>query len=102
MLKVLTVQTMEIIFEGPHYYCEADENGFFELLYSLPEYVEVIGKGRELFLTLEEPVSYESSNQLLTMFYRWDIDRDVLLPLKTKDNENNELWGKKTKYVQNI
>ena len=90
---------MEIRFEGPHYYCEADEAGFFDLMYSLPEYVEVIGQGRELILRLKEPVSYESSIQLLTMFLRWDIDKDALMPLKTKQNENNELWKKEVKYV---
>ena len=95
----LTVQTMEIRFEGPHYYCDADEAGFFELMYSLPEYIEVIGMGRELVLKLEDPVSYESSIQLLTMFHRWGIDKDVLTPLKTKENENNDLWNKSVKYV---
>ena len=90
---------MEVRFEGPHYYCEADEAGFFDLMYSLPEYVEVIGQGRELILRLKEPVSYESSIQLLTMFHRWNIDKDVLIPLKTKENENNELWKNEVKYV---
>ncbi|MEJ2045754.1 MAG: hypothetical protein P8X74_14710 [Reinekea sp.] len=46
---------MEVVFKNPSFYCEADEDKFFNWIYSIPAYNEVKDKG--LDLNLNEPCS---------------------------------------------
>ena len=83
---------MEIIFEGPIFFAQEDENHFFEWLYSLPAYKEIVGSGVNLTLELNDPVDDDSILQLLIIFRRWCIDTNALFPLKRESNENLILW----------
>jgi hypothetical protein len=83
---------MDIVFKGPTFYCQEDESVFFNWVHSLPEHVELVGKSRDLHLSLNEPVSEESVIQLLTVFRRWGIETTALKKLKSKENKDHHLW----------
>ena len=73
------MRSNEVSFEGPSFFGQADEDLFFSAIYGLPAYQDVAGSGRELNLTLREPVDSESADRLLSLFLRWEIDTRALL-----------------------
>lgn len=83
---------MDICFEGPNFFGQADEDLFFSVLYRLPAYQGVTGSGREVTLALQHPVDTESADQLLSLFLRWEIDARALLHLRPVDSANSRLW----------
>tara|TARA_R110000782_G_scaffold65058_12_gene132496 strand:- start:5127 stop:5360 length:234 start_codon:yes stop_codon:yes gene_type:complete len=64
---------MIINFTGPTFYHQEDENVFFGWIYNLPGYVDIKGKGIELFLELDKDATEDTLNQLKAIFKRWDI-----------------------------
>ena len=83
---------MEVVIEGPTYYDKEDEAIFFACLYSLPDYKEVIGKGRKLHIQLKEPVTEKTIIQLLILCRRWRIDIAPLLKFRHSSNNDIGLW----------
>ena len=83
---------MNIVFEGPSFYCQEDETVFFNWVQSLPEYTKLVGEVRDIHLTMNEPVSEASVIQLLTIFMRWNIETRPLEKLKSKENQDHYLW----------
>ena len=84
---------MIITFNGPTFFASEDEDHFFGWIYSLPEYVQVVGAGRELDLELSSPVSDGTVLQLLVLFRRWCIDPTALLPLRSAATSDCVLWS---------
>ncbi|WP_198781125.1 MULTISPECIES: hypothetical protein [Shewanella] len=73
---------MKITVKGPSFWCQEDEDKFFEWIYSLPNYQSVTGRGLDLIIELNEPVSQSTINQLFVLFKRWELDFNSLAPLK--------------------
>lgn len=88
---------MKIVFECPIFFAIEDEDRFFKWLYSLPAYENVVGSGSSLHLSLGDPVDSSTVEQLLIIFRRWCIEIDALLPLKSTETEECELWGTELK-----
>jgi len=88
---------MEVIIEGPSFYDQEDENIFFNCLYSLPEYEEVIGKGLNLHIKLKESVSDETIKQLVIICRRWKINIQPLKTLHRSSNSKLSLWEHEVK-----
>ncbi len=83
---------MEVVFLGPVFYSHKDEDLFFKAIYDLPQYSEIQGKGRELFLTLNEPLEKETIVGLLVTFKRWEISAESIQHLKPV-LPNHILWS---------
>ena len=83
---------MEIVFKGPTFYCQEDEEHFFNWLYSIPAFREVFGQGLELHLSLEEKVDQNSLEQLLVIFKRWELELKSLSPLKELALKSSLPW----------
>lgn len=83
---------MEVIFEGPRFSSQEDEDEFFESFYSLPQYTKVVGKGTKLYLELKSPIEKETVISLLKTFKRWKMETNPLLRLKPLFPES-ELWN---------
>lgn len=83
---------MEIVFLGPVFYSTKDENLFFSMIYDLPQYSEILGKGGDLFLTLSEPIEKETIVGLLIAFKRWELSVDSIQHLKAI-LPNHILWS---------
>jgi hypothetical protein len=81
-----------ISFEGPRFFGQADEDHFFQWLYSLPEYHDVRGVGTTLHLTLATPIQSETVRQLLVIFRRWRISTEPLAALRTRETSRFALW----------
>jgi len=62
----------EIVIEGPIFYGEEDENLFFQCIYDLPNFIEVIGKGKQLKISFSAPVSIKARDQLEALCHRWN------------------------------
>jgi len=88
---------MEISFECPMFFVIEDEDTFFKWLYSLPAYENVVGQGSTLHLSLNEPVDSSTVEQLLVIFRRWCIEIDALVPLKSTETADCELWDTELK-----
>jgi hypothetical protein len=83
---------MEVVFEGPWFSSEEDEDQFFESLYSLPQYSKVVGKGTKLYLELKSPIEKETVLGLLRTFKHWKIETNPSETLKPLLPES-ELWN---------
>ena len=83
---------MEIVFKGPTFYCQEDEEHFFNWLYSIPAFKEVVGQGIELRLSLDEEVDQNSLEQLLVVFKRWELDLKSLKPLTELIQKSSLPW----------
>ena len=83
---------MEISFEGPIFFSPADEDRFFNWLYSLSAFEKVVGSGTALHLHLREPIDLDTVQQLLILFRRWCVDIAPLLPLKSPSTARFTLW----------
>jgi hypothetical protein len=83
---------MNLTFEGPTFFGQADEDLFFSVLYRLPAYQNVTGSGLDLHLTLKDPIDTESADQLLSLFLRWGIDTGALLHLRPANSATPRLW----------
>lgn len=74
---------MEIVFEGPWFSSQEDEDNFFELLYKLPQYSNIVGGGTLLYLQLKLPIEKETVLGLLQIFHQWGIENNSLVGLKS-------------------
>ena len=77
------IEKMEIVFEGPWFSSQEDEESFFELLYKLPQYSNFVGRGVQLYLELKLPIEKETVLGLLHIFQRWKIETNALVELKS-------------------
>jgi hypothetical protein len=57
----------------PRFYSIADENMFFNAIYTVPSIKEVIGNGRELFLYYDKDITNEERNFIVGLFKRYQI-----------------------------
>ncbi|MGH1379709.1 MAG: hypothetical protein ACRAU9_02150, partial [Shewanella xiamenensis] len=91
--KTLAIQgkCVQITVKGPSFWCQEDEDKFFEWIYSLPNYQSVTGRGLDLIIELNEPVSQSTINQLFVLFKRWELDFNSLAPLKNV-NKSHVAW----------
>jgi hypothetical protein len=86
------IRDMEIVFEGPWFSSEDDEDQFFQSIYDLPQYSKIVGKGTSLYLELKLPIEEKTVGGLLQTFHRWDIDISSLAALKPLFPQS-ELWN---------
>jgi len=95
---------MLVTIDGPVFYGQADEDHFFKWLGDLPSFGQVVGVGRELAITLREPVDDETTLGLLVLCERWQISMKPLRALCTQSNQewfaspqswfHGKVWGK--------
>lgn len=85
-------RNMEIVFEGPWFSSEEDEDQFFQAIYDLPQYSKIVGKGTSLYLELDLPLEEGTVGGLLQTFHRWGIDVSSLAALKPLLPQS-ELWN---------
>jgi hypothetical protein len=83
---------MEIVFEGPWFSSEGDEDQFFQAIYDLPQYSKIVGKGTFLYLELKLPIEEKTVFGLLQTFHHWNIDVSSLAILKPLLPQS-ELWN---------
>ena len=60
-----------IVIEGPVFYGEEDENIFFQCIYSLPDFKEVVGAGTELTIKFGVTASDEAKEKVEVLCRRW-------------------------------
>ncbi len=77
------IDMMEIVFEGPWFSSQEDEDNFFEKLYKLPQYSNVVGRRTQLYLELKLPLEKETVLGLLQVFHQWKIETNTLVGLKS-------------------
>uniref|UniRef100_Q0HUF2 Uncharacterized protein n=1 Tax=Shewanella sp. (strain MR-7) TaxID=60481 RepID=Q0HUF2_SHESR len=82
---------VQITVKGPRFWCQEDEDKFFEWIYSLPNYQSVTGRGLDLIIELNEPLPQSTINQLFVLFKRWELDFNALAPLKNI-NKSHIAW----------
>jgi hypothetical protein len=61
-----------MIIEGPVFKGEEDENIFFQCIYNLPDFKEVVGAGTELTITFSATVSETAKEQIAVLCRRWN------------------------------
>ena len=61
-----------MIIEGPVFKGEEDENIFFQCIYNLPDFKEVVGAGTELTITFSTTVSETAKEQIAVLCRRWN------------------------------
>jgi len=61
-----------IIIEGPVFNGEEDENIFFQCIYNLPDFEEVVGAGTELTIMFSATVSETAKDQVEVLCRRWN------------------------------
>ncbi|PBJ81602.1 hypothetical protein CMZ84_15555 [Lysobacteraceae bacterium NML93-0399] len=83
---------MKIIFGGPTFFTQADEDRFFGWLQALPECRDVRGVGTDLEVSLSTPISPDTVQQMLMLFRRWCLDPAPLLPLRSPETASFVLW----------
>ena len=83
---------MKIIFGGPTFFAQADEDRFFGWLQQLPECQGIRGVGTDLEVALSAPVSADTVQQLLVLFRRWCLDPTPLLSLRSPETADLVLW----------
>lgn len=57
----------------PRFFSTADENMFFNSLYSIPSYVQIKGDGRELTLYHKIDITKEEKQFLISLFKRYQM-----------------------------
>ena len=67
---------------GPVFWATFDEDAFFSLIYRLPSFKSVTGRGLELDIEFTKELDSEIVEALLIIMHRWDIDLTPLLPYK--------------------
>jgi hypothetical protein len=60
--------------KSPTFYNGADENMFFEAICSMPSYVQIKGRGTELYLYYVYPMSIEEKEFLKGLLKRYNMD----------------------------
>ena len=61
----------KIIIEGPIFHGQEDENLFFQCIYNLPDFSEVIGAGTQLTIRFKSEVSEIAQQQIEVLCRRW-------------------------------
>ncbi len=61
-----------MIIEGPVFKSEEDENIFFQCIYNLPDFKEVVGAGTELTITFNATISEIAKEQVKVLCHRWN------------------------------
>lgn len=69
---------MVIEIAGPVFKCSEDENIFFERIYALPGYKEVVGRGRNLYLTIKDLSGKEIAQELREICNIWNTSFTVV------------------------
>lgn len=64
---------MVIEITGPIFKCVEDENIFFERIYALPGYEAVVGRDRNLYLTIKNWSGKEVAEELQEICNIWNI-----------------------------
>jgi hypothetical protein len=59
--------------EGPRFFSNADENMFFNALYSVPAVIEIKGNLKELIISCRDPLSIEEKDFLKGLFKRYQV-----------------------------
>jgi hypothetical protein len=59
--------------QGPTFWTQADENMFFDAIYSLASYRKVVGNGRELYLYYQGVLSNEEKAFLVGLLKRYNM-----------------------------
>lgn len=59
--------------KGPKFLSQADENMFFQAIYSLPSFVQIVGEGAGLNLFYRETISDNEVEFLLNLFRRYQM-----------------------------
>ena len=71
----MTSETLELRIPTTIWYSNGDEDNFFRWLYSIPGYVECVGRGRTLFVTISlSKVEKISMQEFVALFRRYSID----------------------------
>jgi hypothetical protein len=65
--------------KSPTFYTGADENMFFNAVYSMPSYVQIKGSGTELYLYYSFPMSEEEKDFLKGLLKRYNMNLPVEL-----------------------
>lgn len=60
--------------DGPRFYSNADENMFFNAIYTMPSYTEIIGSGRGLYLYCKDDITKEEVIFLTDLLKRYDME----------------------------
>lgn len=82
---------MEITFVGPVFFSDGDEALFFHGLEQVPGFASVVGRNRELTVSLGE-AREGAVRELLVLFRRWQIDPSALNPFRGEDIYPCRLW----------
>jgi len=61
-----------IVIEGPVFNGEEDENVFFQCIYNLPNFKEVVGAGTELTIMFGSTISETAKKQVEVLCRRWN------------------------------
>jgi hypothetical protein len=86
MTASTTRQQELTISETIRYYSAGDEECFFAWLKSVPGFVSVIGKGRQLRVQLAMPIEAEAVAELTALFKRYGLDTGGLKALVASKN----------------
>lgn len=79
-LQNLSIDIKEMsLGKSPTFYTGADENMFFNAVYSMPSYVEIKGRGTELYLYYSFPMSEEEKDFLKGLLKRYNMNLPVEL-----------------------
>jgi len=69
----------QIIIPVPDFYSVGDKEHFFQWLYSLRGYKNVVGAGRELCITFRRSkLSQKDGSELVAIFSRYRLEKKVL------------------------
>lgn len=58
----------------PRFFSNADENMFFNAIYSMPSYVKVSGAADEIYYTYKEPITSEELRFLFDLLKRYQVE----------------------------
>lgn len=59
--------------KGPRFWSQADENMFFNAIYSLASFIEIKGKGTELHLYYQGEMTTEEKKYLISLLKRYQM-----------------------------
>lgn len=73
--KKLSIDIIEMrLGKNPTFYSGADENMFFNAIYTMPSYVQIEGRGMDLYLYYYYPMTIEEKDFLKGLLKRYGMD----------------------------
>ena len=81
-----TLSRKTIIVSGPTYFSQGDERAFFDWLASIRCVEEVVGRLSDLHIILKRPPGALQLQELIAVFYRYEMNMKPLAALKTTRN----------------